>query len=128
MFLANSGCADASMSGVSRNGRNGAVAKTDGWSAYVGAPGVTHDPHVIGVMAADVVLPWAHRVFSNLKTWALGVYHGPHPKRLQSYLDELVFRFNRRRTRHAAFKSLLGIATPAKPITYKMLISPDVTG
>ncbi len=106
----------------------GAVAKTDGWSAYAGAPGVAHDPHVIGTMAAHVVLPWVHRVFSNLKTWALGVYHGLRPKHLQSYLDEFVFRFNRRRTRHAAFKSLLGIATRAKPITYKMLISPEGTG
>jgi hypothetical protein len=42
----------------------GATAKTDGWSAY---PGVSHDPHVIGKMAAHVVLPWVHRIFSNLK-------------------------------------------------------------
>ncbi len=83
----------------------GATARTDGWSAYVGAPDVAHDPHVIGAMAAHVVLPWVHRVFSNLKTWALGVYHGLRSKHLQSYLDEFVFRFNRRRTRHAAFNS-----------------------
>ena len=51
----------------------GATAKTDGWSGYPAAPGVTHDPHVIGPMAAHIVLPWAHRVFANLKTWALGV-------------------------------------------------------
>ena len=43
-------------------------------------------------MAAHVVLPWTHRVFSNLKTWALGVYHGLRDKHLQSYLDEFVFR------------------------------------
>ena len=91
----------------------GAVAKTDGWSAYPGAPKVKHDPHVIGAMAAHVVLPWVHRVFSNLKTWALGVYHGLRPKHLQSYLDEFAFRFNRRHTRHAAFHSLLGIAMQA---------------
>ncbi len=63
------------------------TAKTDGWSAYPGAPGVNHDPRVIGAMAAHVVLPWIHRVFSNLKTWALGVYHGRRLKHLQSYLD-----------------------------------------
>jgi hypothetical protein len=34
-----------------------------------------------------VVLPWMHRVFSNLKTWALEGYHGLRPKYLQSYLD-----------------------------------------
>jgi hypothetical protein len=54
----------------------GATAKTDGWSGYPGASGVSHDPHIIGKMAAPIVLPWVHRIFSNLKVWALGVYHG----------------------------------------------------
>jgi hypothetical protein len=103
----------------------GATIKTDGWSAYKGAPNVTHDPHVVGKMAAHVVLPWIHRVFSNLKTWALGVYHGLRKKHLQSYLDEFAFRFNRRKSRHAAFRSLLDIGLGAKPLTYKMLISPE---
>ncbi len=103
----------------------GATAKTDGWSGYPGAPGVSHDPHVVGPMAAHVVLPWVHRVFSNLKTWALGVYHGLRRKNIQTYLDEFVFRFNRRRTRHAAFRTLLGIGAITKPVTYKMLIAPE---
>lgn len=103
----------------------GATAKTDGWSGYPGAPGVSHDPHVIGPIAAHIVLPWVHRVFSNLKTWALGVYHGLRRKHIQTYLDAFVFRFNRRRTRHAAFRTLLGIGVVTKPVTYKMLIAPD---
>jgi hypothetical protein len=70
-----------------------------------------HKPHVVDAMAAHIVLPWVHRAFSNAKTWALGVYHGLRKQHLQSYLDEFVFRFNRRRTRHAAFRSLL--ATPS---------------
>ncbi len=76
-------------------------------------------------MAAHIVLPWVHRIFSNLKVWALDVYHGLRRKHLQSYLDEYVFRFNRRRTRHAAFRSLLGITAAHKPLNYKMLISPE---
>jgi hypothetical protein len=103
----------------------GAPVKTDGWSAYPGAPSVKHDPHVVGKMAAHVVLPWVHRIFSNLKVWALGVYHGLRRKHLQSYLDEFVFRFNRRRTRPAAFRSLLGIAAGHPPFSYNMLISPE---
>ena len=106
----------------------GAVAKTDAWSAYPGAPNVSHEPHVIGPMAAHIVLPWVHRIFSNLKTWALGVYHGLRDKHLQTYLDEFAFRFNRRRTRHAAFRSLLSIGTRIKPVTYNMLIKPEATG
>ena len=95
----------------------GATAKTDGWSGYPCASGLTHDPHVVGKMAAHIVLPWVHWIFSNVKVWALGVYHGLRGKHLQSYLDEFVFRFNRRRTRHAAFRSLLGIATAQRPVT-----------
>ena len=113
---------------VAANVAPGTTIRTDGWSAYPGAPDVAHDPHVIGPMAAHVVLPWIHRVFSNLKTWALGVYHGLRKKRLQACLDEFVFRFNRRRTRHAAFRALLGIGVPIKSATYKMLIQPDVGG
>ena len=105
-----------------------ATARMDGWPAYPGMPAEYHEPHVIGPMAAHLVLPWVHRVFSNLKTWALGVYHGLRDKHLQSYLDEFVFRFNRRRARQAAFHSLLGIGMRAKPLTYKMLISPEVAG
>ena len=104
----------------------GSRAKTDGWSAYPGVPDLVHEPHVISTMAAHVVLPWIHRAFSNLKTWALGVYHGLRRKHLQAYLDEFVFRFNRRRTRHAAFRTLLGIGLVTRPVTYKMLISPEV--
>ena len=76
-------------------------------------------------MAAHVVLPWVHRIFANLKVWALGVYHGLRRSHLQSYLDEFVFRFNRRRTRHAAFRSLLGIAAGHAPLT---LPNVDLTG
>jgi hypothetical protein len=104
------------------------TAKTDGWPAYPGAPDLHHEPHVIGPMAAHVILPWIHRIFSNLKTWALGVYHGLRPQHMQAYLDEFAFRFNRRRSRHAAFRSLLSIASNINPATYKMLITPEPQG
>jgi predicted RNA-binding Zn-ribbon protein involved in translation (DUF1610 family) len=106
----------------------GATAKTDGWAGYPGAPDLTHEPHVVGPMAAHIVLPWVHRVFANLKTWALGVYHGLRRPHLQAYLDEFVFRFNRRRTRHAAFRTLLGIGVSITPATYNMLIEPEAQG
>jgi transposase-like protein len=103
----------------------GSTTKTDGWAGYPGAPHVTHDPHVVGAMAAHVVLPWIHTVFANLKTWAKGVFHGLREPHLQTYLDEFVFRFNRRRTPHAAFRSLLTIAAAVEPVPYKMLIAPE---
>src|SRR5690242_16277613 len=75
-----------------------------------------------GPMAAHVALPWIHRLFSNLKRWGLGVYHGLRKTNLQHYLDEFVFRFNRRRTRHAAFDTLLGIGARTAPAPYRVLI------
>ena len=98
----------------------GSTAKTDGLSSYAGLA------EVVGAMAAHIILPWIHTAFSNLKTWGKGVYHGLRRPHLQSYLDEFVFRFNRRRSRHAAFRTILGIATAIKPVPYKMLITPEV--
>ena len=102
----------------------GSLVKTDGWRAYNKAEGVLHLLHVDGPQPAHLAMPWIYRVFSLFKTWALGVYHGLRPKHLQTYLDEFVFRFNRRRSRHAAFKTLLGLATNKTSMTYKMLIMP----
>jgi hypothetical protein len=81
---------------------------TDDWP-YHNLPGVRHNAITLGPMAAHIALHWIHRLFSNLKRWGLGVYHGLRKTNLQHYLDEFVFRFNRRRTRHAAFDTLLGI-------------------
>jgi hypothetical protein len=39
-----------------------------------------------------------------------------------------VFRFNRRRTPHAAFRSLLAIGLAISPVTYNMLIAPEAKG
>ena len=102
-----------------------AIAKTDGWSGDAAVPADRHNVHVVGKTAAHLVLPWIHQVFSNLKGWARGVYHGLRRKHLQAYLDEVVFRFNRRKTRHDAFRSLLRLATNAQPLTYSMLIEPE---
>ena len=54
------------------------------------------------------------------------LHHGLRKKHLQAYLDEFVFRFNRRRTRHAAFPALLGIGVVIPSATYTMLIQPVV--
>jgi hypothetical protein len=50
------------------------------------------------------------------------VCHGLRRVNLQHYLDEFVFRFNRRRTRHAAFDTLLHIGTRATPAPYHVLV------
>src|SRR5260370_40000263 len=45
--------------------------------------------------------PWVHSAFSEAKIWSLGVYDGLRRQHLQNQFEELVFRFNRRQTRHA---------------------------
>ena len=73
-----------------------------------------------------VVPPWIHQLFSNLKGWARGVYHALRGRHLQIYLDEFVFRFNRRRTRQAAFRFLFAISLRTNLINYKVLVRPDL--
>src|SRR5438552_4155283 len=45
---------------------------TDDWPSYRAIPGVEHRAITVGPMAAHIVLPWTHRLFSNLKRWGLG--------------------------------------------------------
>ena len=109
------------------------TAITDGWQGYASLGYASppkhrkHQAKVVGTQKAHEVLPWIHRIFSNFKTWALGVYHGLRDKHLQAYLNEFVFRFNRRRKPHAAFRSLLTITTKRNPVTYNMLTQPEAT-
>jgi hypothetical protein len=100
----------------------GSTVVSDGWSGYARLKDVKHDPRVVGDVPAHTVLPWVHRVFANAKRWAPGVYHGLREKHLQAYLDEFVFRFNRRRTPHAALERLLGLGLTLEPATYQMLV------
>ncbi len=67
----------------------------------------------------DSTLPMISVVTTNLKTWIDGTFHGVIKKHLQAYLNEFMFRFNRRFYRAASFRSLLelGVLTPG--VTYK---------
>jgi ISXO2-like transposase domain/Transposase zinc-ribbon domain len=107
---------------------DGSTVVSDGWSGYARLKDVKHDPKVIGDAPAHAVLPWVHRVFANAKRWAMGVYHGLREEHLQRYLDEFVFRFNRRRTPQAAFARLLGLATVIGPHPYEAIIAAGSKG
>jgi len=98
---------------------------TDGWVGYDGLSGLGYDhkPVVLGgdPEKTDAELPMIHLVFSNLKAWILGTHHGVSQQHLQAYLDEFVFRFNRRFYPMTAFNSVLGIATRVEAPTYEEL-------
>jgi hypothetical protein len=108
----------------------GSTVRTDGWSVYGELPplGYKHEPIILDrdPEKADAHLPMIHLVFSNLKTWILGTHHGAIAQHhLQAYLNEYVFRFNRRFYPMTAFNSVLGLAARSVPPTYASLYSGD---
>ncbi len=111
---------------VRANVKPGATLITDGHASYPGLSGdYRHDPRIVGNMAANIILPWSHRAFSLMKRWALGTYHGLRRKHVYVYLDEFVFRYNRRFHRHVSFETMLGLAAHRRPQTYWDIIQRD---
>ena len=66
-------------------------------------------------------VPLADRAIGNLQQWLIGTYHGVSKPQLQVYLDEFVFRHNRRKTPAAAFQTLLGLGTGRKSTEYEQI-------
>ena len=103
----------------------GAIVRTDGWKGYNGLAGAGYDHRPRSQRAtppgAEPYLPRAHRAISNLKAWMHGTHRGVGDPHLQVYLDEYVFRHNRRRTPMAAFQTLLGLGALHAPTTYDQI-------
>jgi hypothetical protein len=107
---------------------------TDGWVGYEDFHlYFQHEPVLLDKETAQAMtkrqvsaakgerMPLIHLVFSNLKTWINGTHHGVSPKHLQAYLNEFVFRFNRRFYPMTAFNAVLGIGTGVAAPTYRGL-------
>ena len=92
----------------------GTEARTDGWSGYDNLSNLGYRHVAVSIQGdqakTDQHLPMIHIVFGNLDAWLLGTHHGVSSKHLQGYLDEFVFRFNRRFWPMVAFDSVLKIA------------------
>src|SRR5215469_17739173 len=73
-------------------------------------------------MAGHIVLPWVHRVFALMKRWVLGTYHGLRCEHIDTYLNEFVFRYNRRFCRHVSFETILGLASHHHPMSYRDIV------
>ena len=110
---------------VRANVKRGASLITDGHASYPGLIGYRHDPRIVSKMAGHVALPWIHRAFSLMKRWSLGTYHGLRRKHVDSYLNEFVFRYNRRFHRRVSFETLLGLAAHYEPLNYWDIIKRD---
>ena len=70
---------------------------------------------------AKSAVPLADRAIGNLQQWLIGTYHGVSREQLQVYLDEFVFRHNRRKTPAAALQTLLGLGTARKSTEYEQI-------
>jgi len=103
----------------------GATVHTDGYQAYnaLAEHGYDHRRRPKqSVSPGEELLPRAHRAISNLKAWMHGTHRGVSPEHLPVYLDEFVFRHNRRGTPMAGFQTLLGLGLAHEPITYRQII------
>ena len=107
--------------------QQGATVISDGWQPYRPATKdlYVHDRVVVPGAKASDLLPGVHRIASLAQRWLLGTHQGaveePH---LSSYLDEFVFRFNRRRSRSRGmvFYRVLELAVAHDPVRYRDLI------
>lgn len=111
----------------------GSTVHTDGFAAYRSLEelGYTHRHTVMAnaAMPAHVSMPGVHRVAALVQRWLLGTRHGAvKPEQLDHYLDEFVFRFNRRTSlfRGILFYRLLGQAVLTDPVTYRGIASKKI--
>ena len=77
------------------------------------------------------LLPRAHRVISLFKRWLMGTHQGAiGHDHLDDYLNEFVFRFNRRKSasRGKLFFRLAQQAVQVAPVPYATLVTPQHVG
>jgi transposase-like protein len=117
------------LSFIERNIEPSSTIVTDGWPSYseLGKMGYTHKVQKSTVKEEDEeILPNVHRIASLLKRWLLGTHQSYLNKnKLGYYLDEYVFRYNRRtsNSRGLLFLRLLEQVVIAKPVTYEKIIN-----
>lgn len=111
------------------NVESGARVVTDGWQPYRPATeGLYVHERLPGAQRAPAhrLLPGVHKVSSLAKRWLLGTHQGSvDAAHLPGYLNEFVFRFNRRRSRSRGlvFYRVLELAAGHDPVRYRDLIA-----
>ena len=113
---------------IKENVEPGSTVITDGWKGFssLGDNGYTHIvPEKFKTDDPENILPHVHIIVSLLKRWLLGTHQGAvQETHLQAYLDEYVFRFNRRKSadRGLLFYRLLECAMQIHPVTQDELL------
>ena len=113
---------------LKQNVAPGSTVYTDGLKSFTGLQeaGFKHVPRSQPLRTdlrkgAKSAIPLADRTIGNLQQWLIGTYPGVSRDQLQFYLDEFVFRHNRRRQPMAAFQTLLGLGTGRAPTPYELI-------
>lgn len=105
----------------------GAVIISDDGREFINLVALGYDHQYIPMRGdrakMDTFLPMSSRVTANLKTWIDGTFHGVGKPHLQTYLNEFMFRFNRRFYRALSFRTLLGLGTLHNGLTYQDIYS-----
>ncbi len=101
---------------------------TDGWPSYSGIEGMGYSHKIqrsVVKKEDEEILPNVHRIAFLLKRWLLGTHQSYLNKnKLGYYLDEYVFRYNRRTStsRGLLFMRLIEQAVTSTPVTYYKII------
>jgi len=115
----------------------GSTVVTDAWKGYSSHALTGYIHQVVNQSQAhrdhvnpDDLLPGVNRVIALLKRWLAATHQGPvSAGHLQDYLDEWVFRFNRRssKKRGLLFYRLIQLAVGHDPVRYTSLIHQPAT-
>jgi transposase-like protein len=111
------GSADSLVGFVVSNVEVGSAVRTDGLISYNKLVKKGYSYKIVETREMEHI----HKTFGNLKTWIEGTHHGVSKKHMQVYVNEFVFRHNRRRTPMAAFQTVLGLAARTEGLTYAEL-------
>jgi transposase-like protein len=108
----------------------GSTVHSDGWQGYkpLAKKGYRHSIVLVSGRRkqASELLPRVHKAISLLKRWLLGTHQGAiSHDHLDDYLDEFVFRFNRRssRSRGKLFYRLVQQAVAVEPTPYRSIVA-----
>ena len=120
---------------LERNVEPGSVLLCDDWASYGPALSELRDRGLNytaktttlskSEARAHLVHPHVHRVASLLKRWLLGTHQGAvRDQHLDAYLDEFVFRFNRRHARNRGlifYRLICSLTETRSPVTTQQL-------
>ena len=107
---------------IKENVESGSTIITDDWNGYNGIEEYGYKRIIQKPVDDEEELPHVHLIISLLKRWLLGTMQGSYSRKyLPYYLDEYVFRFNRRKSKHRGllFYRLMEIAVNKPPTTLK---------